>query len=206
MLPTSFIPSVALSLVFVDPGEHVDLGNVIPVPSTSSRPAFALKPVDIEVPAGIPTRTLKPNQTLTLVLSDPDATSRSDPVKGQMCHWIATGIRAPPAYHQADVADGVTYTGRRVVGEPSPSGPYHYKELIKYMQPAPPPKTGSHRYVFVLLAPKSGSGGDTGLKKPSERPHFGYGEMGKGIMDWAEDNGLEPIGEWDLLVRALAKP
>lgn len=31
-------------------------------------------------------------------------------------------------------------------------------------------------------------------KKPKERPHWGYGTVGKGMRDWAKDNGLTPVG------------
>ena len=69
------------------------------------------------------------------------------------------------------------------------------KDLIGYMAPAPPPKTGKHRYVFVLLEPEEGEDGrESHLKKPKERPHFGYGKQGKGVMDWAKDNKLVPVG------------
>ena len=65
-------------------------------------------------------------------------------------------------------------------------------ELVKYMAPAPPKKTGKHRYIFVLLEPKEGRG--TSLKKPAKRPHWGYDKTGQGVMEWAEDNELQPVG------------
>ena len=65
-------------------------------------------------------------------------------------------------------------------------------ELMTYYPPAPPPKTGYHRYVFVLLAPASGK--DTPYPtKPKERPHWGYGKVRKGVRDWAKDNDLTPV-------------
>ena len=67
--------------------------------------------------------------------------------------------------------------------------------LMEYMPPGPPPKTGYHRYVFVLLAPIEGEGGSNELVKPKERAHWGYGKMGKGVRNWAKDNGLEAVGE-----------
>ena len=71
------------------------------------------------------------------------------------------------------------------------------EELVEYMQPAPPPGTGEHRYVFVLLEPDSAEDGGQRrpLRKPADRPHFGYGKVGKGVMDWAGDNGLVPVGQ-----------
>ena len=67
-------------------------------------------------------------------------------------------------------------------------------ELVEYLPPSPPPKTGDHRYVFVLLAPE-GEGGARKLKKPKDRPHWGYGKVGKGVGDWADENGLIVVGE-----------
>ena len=65
-------------------------------------------------------------------------------------------------------------------------------EIVPYMAPAPPPKTGDHRYVFVVLAPKGTQ--DKALKAPKERPHFGYGKMGAGVKEWADENGLVVVG------------
>lgn len=138
------------------------------------------------------------------MLADPDATSRADPVKGQMCHWIVTGVNA----EGRNASEGLEVDGEgrlelrsmTLDGEESEK----VKDLVEYMQPAPPPKTGKHRYVFVLLEPdddgKEGSAiamgvGKEGIKKPKERAHFGYGKVGKGVMDWAKDNGLKPVGK-----------
>ena len=53
-------------------------------------------------------------------------------------------------------------------------------ELMEYMAPAPPPKTGKHRYVFVLLEPEDANDGPTGdPEAPKERPHWDMGKRGK---------------------------
>lgn len=64
-------------------------------------------------------------------------------------------------------------------------------ELIEYLAPSPPPKTGKHRYVFVLLVGTEGRN----LTKPEERPHWGYGKVRHGVRDWAEENGLSVVGK-----------
>ena len=119
---------------------------------------------------------------------------------GQMCHWIATGIQRAGTndteglLESEDGGFGLELRSlqRREEAEESVLG---VDELIEYMPPGPPPKTGKHRYVFVLLKPEEGDGkGKKELRKPKERPHFGYGKIGKGVMDWAEDNGLRPVG------------
>ena len=69
---------------------------------------------------------------------------------------------------------------------------YAVRELIEYLAPAPPKKTGKHRYIFVLLA-SSGGGSGKDLKKPQSRPHWGYKERGSGVMEFARDNDLYPV-------------
>ncbi|KAL9595281.1 MAG: hypothetical protein Q9219_006534 [cf. Caloplaca sp. 3 TL-2023] len=151
-----------------------------------------------------PSPTTRSNVTYTLVLTDPDATSHSNPVKAEMCHWIVTGISL-----NANPADRVLWPGAHRDTEAiadtvdlSAAKPQMYEngsnaeELMPYLAPTPPPGTGFHRYVFVMLAPKTDKDAETAksLKKPKERPHWGYGKAGKGIRDWAADNGLTPVG------------
>lgn len=105
----------------------------------------------------------------SLILTDPDAKSRADPSVSEYLHWIATNITDLSA--QSIIASQAA-------------------ELIEYAPPAPPPKTGKHRYVFVLLA-----GQGTNLTKPAERPHWGYGKVRHGVRDWAAENDLVVLGE-----------
>lgn len=62
-------------------------------------------------------------------------------------------------------------------------------EVESYFPPAPPKKTGPHRYVFVLL-----EGDVSSLKPPKERPHWGYGKERHGVRDWAAENNLTVVG------------
>ena len=57
------------------------------------------------------------------------------------------------------------------------------------MGPAPPPKTGRHRYVFVLL-----HGDASSLKAPKERKTWGTGKPRHGVRQWAEEAGLKVVG------------
>lgn len=104
-----------------------------------------------------------------------------------MCHWIVSGLRLLPSDEAASDSDSY-----RLATEERSSG---LTELMSYVPPTPPPKTGYHRYVFVLLAPKDSKGSGEELEKPKDRPHWGYGEKGAGVMEWAEDNGLVAVGE-----------
>ena len=161
------------------------LGNKIKPKAVSSQPVF-----DIFASDTTPTRTVKDNVTYTLVLTDPDATSRADPVKAQMCHWIATNITKQ--YH-SDVSDGFEPLSSLAFDESSGGNGIH--ELMSYIPPSPPPKTRYHRYVFVLLAPAADANPSGDLKKPKDRPHWGYGKVGAGVREWAEENDLVAVGK-----------
>lgn len=66
-------------------------------------------------------------------------------------------------------------------------------DLLKYWvidkPPAPPPRTGYHRYVFLLL-----EGDNSNLTAPSQRQHWGTGMEGHGVRDWARNERLEVVG------------
>jgi len=55
--------------------------------------------------------------------------------------------------------------------------------------PGPPPKTGFHRYVFVLLG-----GDNTNLTAPDKRKNWGTGKERHGVRKWAEEQGLVVLG------------
>lgn len=169
-----FEPSVSIHLSY--PSKHnVKLGNSINPKHVASQPNL-----DIYASEPIASRTLKSNATYVLALTDPDATSRSNPTKAQMCHWVATNITVSSS---ASVPLDVS--------EFRSAGPF---DLIEYFPPTPPPKTGYHRYVFVVLT--SDSDKEVKPKKPKDRPHWGYGRIGAGVREWAEENSLVVVGEW----------
>jgi len=124
------------------------------------------------------------------VLTDPDATSRAEPIKAQMCHWIITGLTLTTT---SSALAAMTDFPHFVLAEKEGQGKQNLTEIMEYLPPTPPPKTGYHRYVFVLLAPEEGKRSRE-LQKPKERPHWGYGEQGKGVEEWAEENGLRAVG------------
>ncbi|KAF7508337.1 hypothetical protein GJ744_009328 [Endocarpon pusillum] len=117
----------------------------------------------------IPVNPGSSHQSFTLILTDPDAKSRDNPKWSEMCHWIMTNLTAP-------------VTSATEVSMKS--------ELVEYLPPTPPPKTGKHRYVFVLLEGQQGQA----LSTPKDRKHWGYGKKRHGVRDWAEENGLSVVG------------
>lgn len=163
-----FTPSYALSIVYTDTHSSVELGNDIPVPEVNEPPVFEIHGIIDDALR----ESKKENYTYTLILTDPDAKSRSNPKWSEMCHWIVTNV---------------------TVDDTTPSSPLRITanhELMSYLPPGPPPKTGRHRYVFVLLKGEEGRE----LTKPKERQHWGYAKVRHGVRDWAGSNGLEVVG------------
>ena len=162
---------------YYPPGKRVELGNRLKPQAVARRPIISVSSLK-------PSKTVKSNTTYTVVLSDPDATSRAHPVKAQMCHWIISQIIPSSASHgHTDLIDLGT-----ALSLGSDDGLF---EIESYFPPAPPPKTGYHRYVFALLTSDS----ESLPKKPKDRPHWGYGKVGAGIREWARENELEVVGK-----------
>ncbi|KAI4118612.1 MAG: hypothetical protein LQ345_001365 [Seirophora villosa] len=195
VLDEDFKPLFSVNVIFPKSGDTVNLGNKIKPEAVSSPPDLFVHAVRNHF--SDPTPTIGGNVSYTFSLTDPDATSRSDPAMAEMCHWLVTGltldegskdhmVRLPGSTDS--IADAFQARDSKLQGAGHNS---NVKELMPYYAPAPPPKTGYHRYVFVLLASNSD---DDEPKKPKERPHWGYGTVGKGVRDWAKDNGLTPVG------------
>ena len=159
-----FQPTHSVSIAYPKAHESLQLGNDIPVESVSCRPVFEFH----SMLAGSGTSGTS-NKTLTLVLTDPDAKSRDNPKWSEMCHWILTNLTT-------------TMTSDTTIAEKS--------ELVEYLPPKPPPKTGKHRYVFVLLEGQQGQP----LSTPSDRKHWGFGKVRHGVRDWAKENELKVVG------------
>lgn len=111
----------------------------------------------------------------------------------QMCHWIVTNLTVP---FQSSDSDG-TLDWLPSLFSAKGSKETGITEVMPYLPPSPPPKTGYHRYVFVLLAPgtEEGIGIQKELTKPKDRPHWGYGKVGAGVREWADENDLVVVGE-----------
>jgi phosphatidylethanolamine-binding protein len=163
-----FEPTVSIELAYHH--EEVLLGNDIPVKHVQDRPILAIH----SIPSA--QRIVDSDDTYTLALTDPDAKSRSNPKWSEMCHWLLTNLT----------------TGLPMPDPPNNESPSAFKlpgELKGYKPPGPPPKTGAHRYVFVLL-----KGPAHDLAPPKDRQHWGYGKVRHGVRDWAKDNNLTVIG------------
>jgi phosphatidylethanolamine-binding protein len=158
-----FTPSYSVSVSYASAHENVQLGNDIPVSAVDSRPTFEFHSLS-------PDKHAEKNKTFTLVLTDPDAKSRAKPKMSEMCHWIVTNLTTPLPL-SLDILKAKE------------------GELVEYLPPSPPPKTGKHRYVFILLEGKTKH-----LTAPKERPHWGYDKIRHGVRDWAGENDLQVVG------------
>ncbi|KAJ4125298.1 hypothetical protein NW754_013584 [Fusarium falciforme] len=145
------------------------LGNTLNPADLQSSPSVHLdKPEsqlhsDIKVASGM---------TFVITLTDPDAPSRDNPKWSEFCHWIATAVS---------------------LSSSSEASRHHLKDVIEYKPPGPPPRTGKHRYIFLVFVPANGTTDKLHLTKPEGRKHWGSDHAGHGVREWAHENGLIPI-------------
>jgi hypothetical protein len=170
-----FVPSVLLEVRWSS-GEAA-LGNTLKPKKLENAPSISLSGLSGHRDHGA---------EFAITLTDPDAPSRKDPKWSEFCHWIATARGLSP-----ETTDGNAETSPRF-------GLAHLNEVMPYKPPGPPEDTGKHRYVFLVLVPKNGTTEELHLSKPSDRKHWGYDtdeDETRGVRDWAEENGLIPVGK-----------
>jgi len=172
-----FLPSLTLSVSW--PKTEADLGNTITPKHLQNEPTITLH--EETDPEGFSVS----NMTYVITLTDPDAPSRDDPKWSEMCHWIAANV----SLSQKTVSIlPIPFLGTKDYETKSESD-----EVVAYKPPGPPPKTGKHRYVFLVFAPENGTTEPLELSKPKDRQHWGTGEERGGVRDWAGENGLVPV-------------
>jgi phosphatidylethanolamine-binding protein len=173
IIPTvinDFIPTLKLTVSW--PDKTAKLGNTIKPNELQDVPIVKLH----EIPSSPTLRSS--GLTYTIALTDPDAPSRDNPEWSEICHWIATKV--PVSSSSTEQVSNVQ----------------KLKEIMPWKPPGPPSKTGKHRYVFLVFAPANGTTKKLQLSKPSDRQHWGTGKERHGVRDWAEENGLAPVGKW----------
>ncbi|KAM5570444.1 protein MOTHER of FT and TFL1 [Rosa sericea] len=121
-----FVPTVNMSVYFGS--KHVTNGCDI-------KPSIAVSPPKV-------TFSGHPGELYTLVMTDPDAPSPSEPSMREWVHWI-----------MADIPGG--------------TNPIRGKEILPYVGPRPP--VGIHRYILVLFQQKAPMGL---VDQPPTRAHF----------------------------------
>ncbi|KAI0171968.1 PEBP-like protein [Hypoxylon sp. FL1284] len=163
-----FLPSFLLTAEWPS-SEHADLGNTVKVDDVQDEPAIT---VHRAPSATSSSPSLSDDVTYVITITDPDAPSRDNPEWSEFCHFIAAGVPVSPS-------------GAVQLSE--------LKDIVEYKPPGPPPKTGKHRYVFLLLAPANGTTDPLRLSAPPDRKNWGTGEPRHGVRDWARENGLAPV-------------
>lgn len=162
------------------PRKHktVELGNKVKPKAVKHAPDLYIQP--------LPSKTTAGHASYVVALTDPDATSQAEPVKAQMCHWIVANVTGD----WMDLEERYMGPDMKVLAGLEQQNPW--QEVMSYFPPAPPPKTGYHRYVFVLLGAYGGTVDK--VTQPKERSHWGYGKVGAGVREWAAENNLEVLG------------
>lgn len=160
----TFEPKGLLTISYGESND-VALGNTLTPEETSELPKFQFTPTE----SGL----IKENDLFTLVLTDPDAPSRTDKKWSEYAHYIQTNIELP----QSQDAEFQSV-------EIEPKG----DTVLSYVGPGPPKGTGKHRYVFLLYKQPNGKISS----EVADRINWGYGVPATGVKRWARQFDLEP--------------
>ncbi|KAF9436792.1 hypothetical protein BGZ76_002976 [Entomortierella beljakovae] len=147
--------SKTLLVVSYGNDKEVALGNTLSVQETQGIPHVSFQ-------------AESPSDKYTLILTDPDAPSRTNPRMREYRHWIVTNLSGSSDFQPANVSQG--------------------NILTPYMGPAPPSGSGPHRYIFLLYKQTPSSDINT-LTSPltSERQGFK-------AKQFTSQAGLELVG------------
>ncbi|ORY58708.1 phosphatidylethanolamine-binding protein [Pseudomassariella vexata] len=174
IIPTvidEFFPSFILDASWSS-DDYASLGNTLKVKKIQKKPKILLS----QDPS-TSTTLCNPNVTYAVTLTDPDAPSRDNPKWAEMCHFIASGFAT--TLSSDDSCSSLELT--------------NLTDIMPYKAPGPPPKTGKHRYVFLVFAPANSTTSPLNLTKPEDRQHWGTGKQRHGVRDWAHENDLVPV-------------
>lgn len=161
--------------------DKAELGNAIKPKHLQHQPSITLHE-DIN-----PKNLVGVHPTYVITLTDPDAPSRDNPKWSEMCHWIAANVTVTTKTFSILPLPEFGLTEQRMEEQSDPD------DIMEYKPPGPPPKTGKHRYVFLVFAPKNGTTEPLVLSKPKNRQHWGTDEEGGGVRNWAAANELVPV-------------
>jgi phosphatidylethanolamine-binding protein len=189
IIPTvipDFLPTSILAADWA-PGVSAQLGNKIPTLLLKLAPTLTLTHAPDTLTSdgsALQSCANARNMTYVISLTDPDAPSRDKPKWSEFAHWIVSGV---PTSSSSETSGGCA----RLDFE---SASLH--EVLEYSPPAPPKKTGPHRYVLMAFAPANGTTDRLNLAAPADRKRWGARKDGsRGSWNWAQGNGLIPVGE-----------
>lgn len=129
----SCVPQEVVTVCYTS-GASVEQGNVLTPTLVKDQPTIAWK--------------ADPGALYTLCLTDPDAPSRTDPIYREWHHWLVGNIPG------CDVSKGEVNCLNKNIQKTENCFIQYYllylKVLSAYIGSGPPPKTGLHRYVFLV--------------------------------------------------------
>ncbi|KAM9937831.1 hypothetical protein OXX80_002648 [Metschnikowia pulcherrima] len=150
--------------------DQVTLGNTLSVDGTQEPPKiqFTLNSPNQEAELSV-----KEDDRFLLVLTDPDAPSNSDHKWSQYCHWIVSDLKLNTNNAGGDDSLSTILDFSKA------------NDLVSYQGPAPPEKTGKHRYVFLFYRQDP----QANLVAPPDRPTWGTSVPGSGVKEWIKKHG-----------------
>ncbi|CCD26281.1 YbhB/YbcL family Raf kinase inhibitor-like protein NDAI_0H01070 [Naumovozyma dairenensis CBS 421] len=160
----NFQPKGILSAEFNSSNSTVAMGNTLSVEATASKP-------QVQFILNDSVKDINEDDHFTLVMTDPDAPSRTDKKWSEFCHYVETNIKL----------DGFARDSEFLASEIS-----NGHEMMPYKGPGPPKGTGPHRYVLLFYKQTPG----VTLTKVKDRPNWGYGQPAVGVHKWASENKL----------------
>lgn len=157
--------SQGLLTIEYSPEEQVALGNTLKVERTQHAPKIQFT---INSSGQENQLEVSEEDKFLLVLTDPDAPSNSDHKWSEFAHWIVSDL--PLNVTKSDSESSLSTVLDYTKG----------KEILSYVGPAPPPKSGKHRYVFLLFKQDPSAT----YEEPKGRPNWGTGVPSSGVRDW----------------------
>ncbi|EJS42655.1 tfs1p [Saccharomyces arboricola H-6] len=182
---TSFQPSGILAVEYSS-SAPVAMGNMLTTDKAHSRPQFQftfnkqMQKNTAQADAFVP----QADDLFTLVMTDPDAPSKTDHKWSEFCHLVECDLKLlnQSTHETSGTADFFA-------SEINSSGS---NTLVEYMGPAPPKGSGPHRYVFLLFRQPKGVSSSK-FSKIKDRPNWGYGTPATGVYKWAKENNLQLV-------------
>lgn len=148
----------------------VTLGNTLKVKDTQKTPTIQFT---LNSPNQEPELLVEEDDRFTLVLTDPDAPSNKDHKWSEYCHWLVTDLSLN--VNNLSLEDLLLTVLDLAKGN----------AVVPYSGPAPPEKTGKHRYVFLLYRQDHRAN----LVAPADRPNWGTGVPSLGVRDYFKKHG-----------------
>jgi len=133
VVPEDFNPTMLFSVVWPNRRVEVLLGNEMTVEETAEEPSIDFTPMNMPVEQA---DSAGEEVLYTLVMVDPDAPYRKDPIYRSFRHWVVTGLKSP--------ADTASKTANLIALKTKAA-------TTPYRPPGPRPNSGIHRYTFLLF-------------------------------------------------------